>query len=156
MNGELDFLTTQRGDGFTSASAHPELINGDFAIPPTLQVSVNVLRRSKVYDQRRAPSGILSAAVVGGTLFSLLVFLVPFQGSVAEVSKGLREQCAKRDALFVSQLEQHGERGNIPGEKLYAAYRAMLRARAACSEGRTEEGLALYDSQFGSTASPDR
>ena len=38
--------------------------------------------------------------------------------------------------------------GRQPGEHLYAAFLTMLRARTACSVGRFEEGLALYDSSF--------
>ena len=58
-------------------------------------------------------------------------------------------ECATRDTHFILQLEQYGEQGSMPGDKLYAAYRTMLRARTACSSGRSAEGLALYDSSFG-------
>jgi hypothetical protein len=57
--------------------------------------------------------------------------------------------CAARDARFMVQLEHHGDQGTMPGEKLYAAYLTMLQARTACSAGRQEEGLRLYDSAFG-------
>jgi hypothetical protein len=57
--------------------------------------------------------------------------------------------CATRDARFILQLEHHGDQGTMPGEKLYAAYRTMLRARTACSAGRLEDGHKLYDSAFG-------
>ena len=60
------------------------------------------------------------------------------------------QECAIRDARFALLLEQHGDRGDVPGDKLYAAFLTMLRARSACSAGRTNEGLALYDSVFGS------
>jgi hypothetical protein len=58
-------------------------------------------------------------------------------------------KCATRDARFMVQLEHYGEQGTMPGEKLYAAYRTMLKARTACSSGRLDEGLRLYDSAFG-------
>ncbi len=59
--------------------------------------------------------------------------------------------CTKRDAQFIAQLEYYGETDSVAGEKLYAAFMTMLRARCACSAGRTSEGIALYDSVFGST-----
>ena len=58
-------------------------------------------------------------------------------------------ECATRDAHFILQLEQYGEQGSLPGDALYAAFRTMLRARAACSSARSADGLALYDSSFG-------
>src|SRR5262245_46009487 len=58
-------------------------------------------------------------------------------------------ECTARDARFMLQLEQHGEQGIMPGDRLYAAYLTMLWARTACSAGRLEEGLALYDGPFG-------
>jgi hypothetical protein len=152
MTGKFDFLASNRGEGFTSASAHPELISGDLAIPPRLQVSFTALPRSQVQGRRRAPVGILVATVACGALCALVFFFEPFQPSAAEISKRLDDQCAKRDALFMLQLEQHGESGEMPGEKLYAAYRDMLRARTACSQGRAEDGLALYDSHFDQAA----
>ncbi len=58
-------------------------------------------------------------------------------------------ECGTRDVQFLTQLEHYGELGTIPGEILYAAALTMLRARAACRAGRSEEGLTLYDSAFG-------
>jgi hypothetical protein len=59
--------------------------------------------------------------------------------------------CAKRDAQFTAELDYYGEMGGIPGEQLYQAFLTMLRARCACNNGRTAEGLALYNSVFGAT-----
>jgi|SRR3977135_4365235 hypothetical protein len=57
-------------------------------------------------------------------------------------------ECAVRDVQLVTQMEQHGEAQDVPGEILYEAFLTMKRAREACSEGRELAGLALYDSIF--------
>jgi hypothetical protein len=56
--------------------------------------------------------------------------------------------CAQRDVQLVTQLEQIGEAQSVPGEILYEAFRMLTRARRACSQGRVELALALYDSIF--------
>ena len=53
--------------------------------------------------------------------------------------------CAASDLRLVTAIEAHGEAQDLPGATLYAAFSAMMRARAACEAGRIEEGLALYD-----------
>ena len=57
-------------------------------------------------------------------------------------------ECALRDVQLVTQMEQHGDAQDVPGEILYEAFMTMKRAREACSEGRELAGLALYDSIF--------
>ena len=80
----------------------------------------------------------------------LLAGLITINPSLADdANTNALMKCAARDARFVLQLEHYGEQGTMPGEKLYAAFRTMLRARTACSAGRLEEGLKLYDGPFG-------
>jgi hypothetical protein len=57
-------------------------------------------------------------------------------------------ECAVRDVQLVTQIEEHGEAQDVPGEILYEAFLTMKRAREACTEGRAHAGLALYDSIF--------
>ena len=57
-------------------------------------------------------------------------------------------ECAQRDVQVVTQMEQHGQAQDVPGEILYEAYWTMNRAREVCYEGRVVVGLALYDSIF--------
>jgi hypothetical protein len=54
-------------------------------------------------------------------------------------------ECAQRDVQLVTQLEQLGEAEALPGYVLYETFMTMQRARAACSEGRVADGLAIYD-----------
>ena len=57
-------------------------------------------------------------------------------------------ECAQRDVQVVIQIEEVGEAQSAAGEILYEAFKTLLRARTACSEGRVTLGLALYDSIF--------
>ena len=64
MNDISDFRAPRRGEGSTSASAHPELVSGDFAIPPRRHVSVTAVHRSVIHDRRRAIGGTLAIAAI--------------------------------------------------------------------------------------------
>jgi hypothetical protein len=70
--------------------------------------------------------------------------------SVAQASQPKpTPDCAARDLKLLSQIEQHGQRQDVAGDKLFAAFLTMLDARSACAAGRTAEATALYDSAFG-------
>src|SRR5215207_6944966 len=71
MNEVFDFRAPRRGDGVTSASAHPELVCGDFAIPPRRSVSVTAVHRSVAYDRRRALGGTLAIAAIAVLLWGV-------------------------------------------------------------------------------------
>lgn len=58
-------------------------------------------------------------------------------------------ECALRDAQYVFQMEERGNRPDADGEKLHGAHVAMLEARTLCEAGRQQEALALYDRAFG-------
>lgn len=63
MKQPIDFRGRRR-ERFTSASSHPELVSGDFAIPPRQCVSATALQRSVAYNQRRAMGGMLAIAAI--------------------------------------------------------------------------------------------
>jgi hypothetical protein len=86
-------------------------------------------------------SSITHAILVGG--IALLVADAARAGAQA-----FPLECAQRDVQVVTQMEQHGQAQDVPGEILYEAYWTMNRAREACYEGRVVVGLALYDSIF--------
>jgi hypothetical protein len=69
-------------------------------------------------------------------------------GPAAAGEQSFPLECAVRDVQLVTQMEQHGDAQDVPGEILYEAFLTMKRAREACSEGREFAGLALYDSIF--------
>ena len=84
---------------------------------------------------------ITRALLVGGTAMLAA-------GSATALAQSFPLDCAQRDVQLVTQMEQHGESQDVPGEILYEAYWTMKRAREACYQGRVEVGLALYDSIF--------
>jgi hypothetical protein len=53
--------------------------------------------------------------------------------------------CALKETKVITLIEDHGEAGDLPADRLGDAGLAMLRARLACYEGRVAEALALYD-----------
>jgi len=77
--------------------------------------------------------------------FALAAFA---SAAMAAVAQDHPVECAQRDVQLVTQLEQVGEAQTVPGEIMFEAFMTVLRARAACSQGRVTAGLALYDSVF--------
>jgi hypothetical protein len=86
----FDFHTSRRGDGITSASSHPELISGDFAIPPRRQVTITAVQRSVAFDRRRAVGGALAIAAIG-----LLLSGVAFRSGATAGSEGDPQKLAR-------------------------------------------------------------
>ena len=89
----------------------------------------------------RSMARITHALLVGGTVMLAA-------GSAGAWAQNFPLECAQRDVQLVTQMEQHGDAQDIPGEILYEAYWTMKRAREACYQGRVSVGLALYDSIF--------
>jgi hypothetical protein len=56
--------------------------------------------------------------------------------------------CAARDLEVVVLIEDHGAANDIASERLAKAFLTQMDARVACSGGRTEEGIALYNNVF--------
>jgi hypothetical protein len=66
--------------------------------------------------------------------------------TVSASSQGrFTEQCALKDLAAVTLIENHGETGDVPSEKLVHATLMMLEARSACYQGRVSEAIALYE-----------
>jgi len=107
-----------------------------------LRASQEFTGRTMIFDR-----GI--HGLVHSTRYFTLAALLTAMPSYADETNSRLLRCATRDTHFQMQLEHYGEQGHVPGEKLYAAYLTMLRARTACSAGRSDEGLLLYDSSFG-------
>ena len=63
-------------------------------------------------------------------------------GAMAQ-QKPARE-CLQKDIAAITTIEEHGEAGDVPGERLGKAHMTMLDAREVCAEGRVGEALALY------------
>ena len=77
--------------------------------------------------------------------FLVAAATVLLAGPLAAQTNGASVECAQRDVQAVTQLEQQGEAQTLPGYVLYETFMTVMRARAACNEGRVADGLALYD-----------
>ena len=75
-------------------------------------------------------------------LFSALSTAAPASTKNSTVLK----LCAEVDLAVISDIELAASAQQIPGEKLAAAFFAVMDARNACAEGRYDEALAIYDS----------
>ena len=64
MNEPIDFQSTRRASGTTSASSHPELLSGDFVVPPRPPIPIAALHRSVICDRRRAVWGMVAIAAI--------------------------------------------------------------------------------------------
>jgi len=64
--------------------------------------------------------------------------------AIAQITPGSRI-CAARDVEVITLIEDHGNANDIASERLAAAGQTWMHARIACSAGRVEEGVALYD-----------
>jgi hypothetical protein len=101
------------------------------------------------------------ALTVGFTLTGENLYqrsLAPLLGvdvaSAEPKSPVLSQECAQRDAHYMMQMEEQGDRHGASGPKLYRAFLAMLRARNLCEVGQHKEAFALYDEAFGAFVSP--
>ena len=56
------------------------------------------------------------------------------------------EVCMAREMDITTLIEGNGETGDLTPDKLAEVTHIMLRAGAACYDGRVNEALALYDS----------
>jgi hypothetical protein len=54
--------------------------------------------------------------------------------------------CARKEIAAITLIEDHGAAGDLSSDRLGQAGLTMMRARAACYQGRVGEALALYDS----------
>lgn len=83
-----------RRDGTTSASSHPELVTGEFAVPPRPYVSATAMQRSVAYDQRRAMGAMLAIAAIALLLLSVALRSAATAGSDSE-SQRLAGTCMR-------------------------------------------------------------
>ena len=82
-------------------------------------------------------------------LATFAIFTLGMDGApaVAQDAASAR-QCAMRDIEVVTLIEDHGEANDIAPEQLAKAALTQMDARVACSNGHTEDGMALYNDIF--------
>ena len=80
------------------------------------------------------------ALIAGSGWAQQLSSLPPSMTGVADA----RTTCAVRDVAVITMLEDRGP--SASSELLYQTFWDMVRAREACHNGRSAEGLKIYDS----------
>jgi hypothetical protein len=77
---------------------------------------------------------------------ALIATVLLASGSLLAQSAAAASQiCAARDVKSVILIEDHGEANDIAASRLAEAGLMQMEARIACKEGRSEEGIAIYD-----------
>jgi hypothetical protein len=74
--------------------------------------------------------------------FSIIALLIGLTGASAQT---ISRECAQRDLALVVLIEELGEAGVVPADKIAAAYSAMLEAREVCRSGRDAQALRMYE-----------
>ena len=69
--------------------------------------------------------------------------------AVAQSTTG-SQLCATRDVEVVTLIEDHGSAADIASERLAKAGLDQMQARLACSAGKPEQAIAIYDQIIGS------
>lgn len=77
----------------------------------------------------------------GGLLACGLLLL----GANSAHTASIPAECATRDLQTLTHIEEHGQRQDVTSDRLAMAVSAMLVARSACLQGRTDAALAIYE-----------
>jgi len=133
----FDGWPPRRCEGTSSASSHPELVSGDFAIPPRWNVSPTAMQRSVLYDRHRAIGGTLAIAAIAVLLSMTAIFKssATAEGGDAEQQKFARTclQWHLAAGAVVSRLVQSTRDADLVqvGDAVFR----MRRARRNCDSG---------------------
>lgn len=76
-----------------------------------------------------------------------LAFMLLTVDGAKPAEQGTSDQyvCAEREILLETLIEAHGEMPNAGSPELAESSILIVRARAACSDGRVNDALAVYD-----------
>src|SRR5712691_11004992 len=88
------------------------------------------------FEERRVLPALALAASLAMTISA---------GAQGQAGQFARE-CALKEVAVITLIEDHGAAEDVPADRLGNAGLTMLRARAACYQGRVREALALYES----------
>ena len=143
MSEPLDFRRPRRGDGVTSASSHPELISGDFAIPPR-RVPIAALNRSFGHDRRRAIGGTLAIAAIAVLLLAVALRSGATAGSDNDPQRLARTclQWHMAASAVVSRQIQSAQ--DVDLVMVTSSIDRMRRARRNCELGEVAQACADY------------
>jgi hypothetical protein len=144
MHKPLDFRRPRRGEGITSASSHPELISGDFAVPPRRHVSITSLDRSVVQDGRRALGGTLAIGAIAVLLLAVALRSGATAGSDTDPQKLARTclQWHMAASAVVSRQIQSTRDADLA--MVTHSVDRMRRARRNCELGEVAQACEDY------------
>jgi hypothetical protein len=140
----FDFHAPRRGEGTTSASSHPELVSGDFAIPPQRHVSITAVHRSVAYDRRRALGGTLAIAAIAVLLWGVALRSGATAGSDADAQK-LARTCLQWH-MVASAVVSRQVQSTRDVDLVYVSnsIERMRRARRNCELGQFAQACEDY------------
>jgi hypothetical protein len=132
----FDARRPRYGEGMTAASSHPELVSGDFAIPPRPHVSITAINRLATYDRRRAIGGTFAMVAI-----AVLLSTVAFKSAAISNSGDVEKQKFARTCMqwhlaagaVVSRLVQSTRDADLVqvGDSVFR----MRRGRRNCEAG---------------------
>ena len=144
MNDISDFRAPRTGQDSTSASAHPELVSGDFAIPPSRHVSIIAVHRSVIHDRRRAMGGTLAIAAIAVLLSGLALRSGATAGSDSDPQKFARTCLEWHMAASAVVSRQIQSTRDIDLVMVTNSIDRMRRARRNCELGAVAQACDDY------------
>jgi hypothetical protein len=138
MNGTpvSDGRPPRRGEGITSASSHPELVNGDLAIPPRPYASVTSMNRSVASAGSRPMLGTLVLLAIAAFLSTLIFGSGTTSDDAAGEPQRLARSCVQwhlAAGAVVARLVQSTRDADLL--QVNDAVFRMRRARRNCEAG---------------------
>lgn len=143
MRDPIDFRRPRLGDGITSASSHPELISGDFAVPPR-RVPIAALNRSVGHDRRRAIGGALAIAAIAVVLSGVAFRSGATAGGDADPQKLARTCLLWHQAASAVVSRQIQSTRDVDLVMVTSSIDRMHRARRNCELGEVAQACEDY------------
>jgi hypothetical protein len=101
---------------------------------------VRIFASPRFRERRLLPALALVASLASASLAMTISAMA--QGQAQQFAR----ECALKEVAVITLIEDHGAAEDLPADRLGNAGLTMLRARAACYQGRVGEALALYES----------
>jgi hypothetical protein len=90
-------------------------------------------------------SGTVVVASVWLAFYVVAAMAAPSNAIAEGQTMLLARECAVKEVAAITAIEDHGDAGDLPANRLGEAGQTMLDARLACYAGHVSEALALYD-----------
>jgi|SRR5262245_5346918 len=145
MSEPIDFRRLRHGDGTTSASSHPELISGDFAVSPRPYASVTSMNRSIASAGSRRTLGTFAAFAIA-LLLSIIVFRPVATSGEGDIERQRLARTCLQWHLAASTVvsRQVQSTRDVDLVSVSNAIDRMRRARRNCELGEIAEACEDY------------